>query len=69
MIEKMIGVEGMSCGHCVETIEKVVGGRQGIERVSVDLEQKQVSVKFDENLVNLQNIGDWITEAGFEVLK
>jgi copper chaperone len=31
------GVEGLTCGHCVQTVEKAVSGLEGVESASVDL--------------------------------
>ncbi|MEV8085522.1 heavy-metal-associated domain-containing protein [Pseudarthrobacter oxydans] len=30
-------VEGLTCGHCVQTVEKAVAALDGVESVSVDL--------------------------------
>ncbi len=68
MKTEQINVEGMSCGHCVETIENAVGKMEGVNQVKVSLENKKVSVDFDENQTNLENIKGKIVEAGFETL-
>lgn len=31
------GVEGLTCGHCVQTVEKAVAALEGVESASVDL--------------------------------
>ena len=30
------GVEGLTCGHCVQTVEKAVSALEGVESASVD---------------------------------
>lgn len=67
-MKKQIQVEGMTCGHCVETITKAVRSLEGISQVSVDLDQKQVHVDFDETRTDAQAIASKINEVGFEVV-
>ncbi|MDH5459113.1 MAG: copper ion binding protein [Nitrospinota bacterium] len=68
MAHKDIQVEGMTCGHCVETVTQAVNTLDGISQVSVDLDKKQVSVDFDESRTNPDAISSKITEVGFEVI-
>ncbi len=67
MTKQAITVNGMSCGHCVETINKAVGALPGVQAVSVELEQKRVSVEYDAAATGLEEISDAIAKAGFEV--
>jgi copper chaperone CopZ len=32
-----LAVEGLTCGHCVQTVEKAVSALEGVESASVDL--------------------------------
>jgi copper chaperone len=68
MTHKDIQVEGMTCGHCVETVTQAVNSLDGISQISVDLDKKLVSVDFDENRTNPDIISSKITEVGFEVI-
>jgi len=68
MAHKEIHVEGMTCGHCSETVTQAVRSLDGISQVNVDLDKKQVSVDFDESRTNLGEISSKITEVGFEVV-
>ena len=36
-MKEVLKVEGMSCGHCVNSIEKSVGSLSGVSAVKVDL--------------------------------
>jgi copper chaperone len=62
-----MNVEGMTCGHCAQTVKDAVTGLSGINRVEVDLEKKLVTVEFDEVLGKVESITDKIVEVGFEV--
>lgn len=68
MTHKEIQVNGMTCGHCVETVTQAVNSIDGISQVSVDLEKKQVSVDFDESRTDMGAVSAKITEVGFEVV-
>ncbi len=60
-------VEGMTCGHCVKSVENSVGAMNGVERVLVELINGTVAVEYNENEVNVQNIKDTIEDQGYTV--
>jgi copper chaperone len=59
-------VQGMSCGHCVKSIENSVGALNGVEKVNVQLEAGKVDVEFN-NEVDIQKITDTIEDQGYTV--
>lgn len=63
-----LNVNGMSCGHCVKSIENSVGGLKGVENVSVDLKNAKVNVQFDSNTVTLDKIKETIDDQGYDVV-
>lgn len=67
-MEKTIKVDGMTCGHCAETVTKTIQNLGGIRQVNVDLDRKEVAVAFDESLTPLDKIEAAIGSAGFEVV-
>ena len=60
-------VEGMTCNHCVMSIQKSLGGVSGVKEVKVDLNTKKVDVDFDEN-VRPDQMKEAIINAGYAVL-
>ena len=68
-MNKILNVDGITCQHCVDTIKDAVGIIEGVLRVEVDIEQKKVSVEFDEKLAKLIDLIVKIEEIGFEVRK
>lgn len=60
-------VEGMSCGHCVNSVEGAVknAGASG----KVDLNSGSVKIEFDESKVSLDSIKEAIEEQGYDVVK
>jgi hypothetical protein len=58
-------VEGMTCGHCKESVESVVNGFSGVEEASVDLLSGKVIVSGIE--IDEAAIKEKITARGFLV--
>lgn len=58
-------VKGISCGHCVASIEGALKkiGVQG----KVDLASKTVSVEYDEAVATLNAVKEAIEDQGYEV--
>ncbi|TCP28893.1 copper chaperone [Scopulibacillus darangshiensis] len=67
MIDQTLNVQGMSCGHCVNSIEGNVGKLDGVASVKVHLENGKVDLRFDQDKVSLKEITDVIEEQGYDV--
>lgn len=61
-------VQGMSCNHCVQAVEKALGKLNGIETAKVDLAAKQVTISFDEKAVDQEKIKETIEDQGYDVV-
>lgn len=66
MVEKTYKIEGMSCQHCVKSVE--------IELSEIDVDSYKVevgcaTVKFEETKTNDLEISKAIEEAGFIVVE
>ena len=68
MMKKILKVEGMTCQHCVDTVTKKVSMITGVTNVMVNIEEKKVSIEFEESKTQLEKISHQIIEAGFEVV-
>lgn len=62
-----LNVKGMSCGHCVNSIERSVGSLEGVEQVKVHLETGKVDVAFNQEKVTIDKIKETIDDQGYEV--
>lgn len=61
----VLQVEGMSCGHCVNSVE---GALKNLGTVAkVDLASNSVSVDFDADKVTLAAIKEAIEDQGYDV--
>lgn len=61
-----LGVEGMSCAACSNSLEKHLSSKDGIISASVNLVMANATVEYDENLLTMKNIEVFIKEAGFK---
>ncbi|MEO4052823.1 copper chaperone CopZ [Solibacillus sp. CAU 1738] len=62
-----LNVQGMSCGHCVKSVEGSVGALAGVDQVKVNLEEGLVEVAFDEAQVTLDQIKETIDDQGYDI--
>jgi len=65
MKNMVLKVEGMSCGHCVSSVESALKeiGAEG----KVDLSSGKVEVYYDEATLSPEQINEAIEEQGYEV--
>ncbi|MGH2812279.1 MAG: copper ion binding protein [Actinomycetota bacterium] len=67
MTEQVLSVPQVHCDHCISSIEGAVGALEGVSRVKVDLDRKDVSVEFDDTSTGLDRIVEAIEEQGYDV--
>ena len=48
VMEKIVHIEGMHCGHCTANVEKGLGAVPGVESVKADLEKKIARVEAED---------------------
>lgn len=65
MKNETLAVEGMSCNHCVNSIESAL--KEINVEAKVDLNNKSVAVAYDESKVSLEKIKEVIDDQGYEV--
>ncbi|WP_436836760.1 copper chaperone CopZ [Planococcus liqunii] len=67
-MNETLKVQGMSCAHCVNTVESSVGELQGVSSVKVDLGKGEVSVAYDNSKTSLNQIQETIEDQGYDVV-
>jgi len=60
-------VQGMSCGHCVNSVQSEVSAIDGVTAVDVDLTTGQVTVTSDTPIDPIA-VTAAVEEAGYEVV-
>ncbi|GAB6928504.1 copper chaperone CopZ [Paenibacillus sp. JCM 10914] len=66
MTQVTLTVEGMSCNHCVSSVEGALknAGANG----KVDLASNTVAVEYDETKVSLESLKEAIEEQGYDIV-
>ncbi len=67
MANVVLNVDGMSCGHCVNSIEGALSEEVGIVVAKVNLSEKNVMVTYKEDVVTLDKIKEVIEEQGYDI--
>ena len=62
-----LSVPAIHCGNCKSSIEGALGGLEGIERAEVSVDDKTVTVAYDDAAVGMDRIRETIEEQGFDV--
>lgn len=62
-------VPDMSCAHCKAKIEGEVNKLNGIQDANADVDEKRLTVTFDENTVQSESIEESVNKAGYTTEK
>ena len=65
MTSKTGNVPGISCGHCVATIEREVGELAGVGSVKVEQASKDVTISWDPEATDWVVIEETMKEINF----
>ena len=68
MTQASLKVDGMTCNHCVETITSSLEKFSGVLEVIINLEEKEVTLNYDEARIGLKEICSEISTLGFEII-
>ncbi len=60
-------VPDMSCAHCELTIRETLSPLAGIEQVTVDLPSKSVTVNYDPDQINVDQMSQALAEESYPV--
>jgi len=67
MTETKLSVPDMSCAHCEAAVEGSLNALSGIESSNADFETGVVEVRYDEDRVTPETLGDAIRSADYTV--
>ena len=68
MQTEVVKVKGMSCMGCVNKVKAGLENIAGVSSANVSLEQKQVTVQYDDTKAAPKQFTEAIKKAGFEVI-
>lgn len=67
MKKVILKIEGMSCSACQNRLEKYLNKQEGVE-ASVNLVMAEALINYDEEKVSLDDLNNFIKEAGYKSL-
>lgn len=65
MTSKAVTVDGISCGHCVSTIEREVGELAGVSSVKADQASKKVVISWNPETTDWVVIEELMKEINY----
>ena len=65
LLTRTIGIDGMTCNRCVETVEQALKSARGVREVRVDREQARATVMFDPAQTDLPDLHDRLLKSGY----
>ncbi|MFV0593889.1 MAG: heavy-metal-associated domain-containing protein [Draconibacterium sp.] len=67
MTEVSLSIGGMTCDHCVMSVEKGINSLEGIEAVKVTLDDSTAVVKYNASVLKLADIKEAVKKRGYKV--
>lgn len=64
----VLSIEGMTCSACSNGLEKYLNKQNGIKNASVNLVMASANIEYDEKIVNIDNLNEFVKKAGFKSL-
>ena len=61
-----LSVSGMSCEHCVKTVQQTLESVDGVLKVKVHLKHARADVQYDSAKVSAGALAETVTQAGYE---
>lgn len=61
-----LGIEGMHCEGCVNRLTKVLKGLDGVNDAKVSLENKNAEIEYDDDKIEIEDLKQAVSDAGFE---
>jgi len=59
----ILHIEGMSCGHCLNAVNKALGALEGVEIDAVKIGRAEL--RFDESRIDAARIAAAVTDEGY----
>ncbi|MFA1818941.1 copper chaperone CopZ [Virgibacillus oceani] len=67
MKEETLDVKGMTCNHCVMSVEGALKDLEGVSDVTVNLDEGKVDIKYDADKVSKDKMTDAVEDQGYDV--
>ncbi|MGN1301086.1 MAG: heavy metal translocating P-type ATPase, partial [Clostridia bacterium] len=64
----ILSIDGMTCSACSNGLEKYLNKQNGISNVSVNLVMANASIEYDETMLDIPKLEEFVKQAGFKSL-
>ena len=64
----ILSIEGMTCSACSNGLEKYLNKQNGIKKASVNLVMANASIEYDEKILDINKLNEFVKKAGFKSL-
>ena len=64
----VLSIEGMTCSACSNGLEKYLNKQEGIHSASVNLVMANASIEYDEKILDVEKLNEFVKKAGFKSL-
>jgi copper chaperone CopZ len=68
MQKEIIGVVGMSCGSCVDSVSRELRAVPGVKNINVSLTLGSAAVEYDERSTSVDQLALAIERAGYSTM-
>lgn len=66
-MEKIIKIEGMSCGHCEKRVKNALENLGGIEIIEISASKDQAKLKLSDS-ITVDQVKETIEDVGYDVM-
>jgi copper ion binding protein len=66
MARTKLNVSGMTCNHCVSTVQNALQNVQGVRSARVDLESGTAIVDYDDARADPRELATAVADAGYQ---
>ena len=64
----ILSIDGMTCSACSNGLEKYLNKQNGVKEAVVNLVMANASIEYDEKLLTVENLEEFVKQAGFKSL-
>ncbi len=64
----ILSIEGMTCSACSNGLEKYLNKQEGIKQASVNLVMANASIEYDDKILDIEKLNEFVKKAGFKSL-
>ena len=66
MTTTTLKVSGMTCQHCVRSVQQALESQEGVTRADVDLQAGRARIEHDESRVTPAQLAAAVADEGYE---